>query len=150
MLDAMAAFKAYFQALEVGVVAVDEDTLTVPVRISTGFNQGIVSVRPAQSIVVFYVASPVRVPPERRLAVAEYLTRANYGLVMGNFEMDMNDGEVRFRVSLDYEALAELPPKQIENVVQPAIFLTDLYLPGLQAVVSEGADPAEALARVEK
>ena len=26
---------------------------------------------------------------------AEFLTRANYGLVFGNFEMDMHDGEIR-------------------------------------------------------
>lgn len=30
---------------------------------------------------------------------AEFLTRANYGLVFGNFEMDMHDGEIRYKPS---------------------------------------------------
>jgi hypothetical protein len=30
--------------------------------------------------------------------MAEFICRANYGLKMGNFELDFDDGEVRFKV----------------------------------------------------
>src|SRR3954467_14939357 len=48
---------------------------------------------------IFYVVMPVRAPAQMRLAVAEYITRANYGLRIGNFEMDFDDGEVRYKSS---------------------------------------------------
>jgi len=35
--------------------------------------------------------------------VNEFLTRANYGLNIGNFEMDFQDGEIRFKTAIDVE-----------------------------------------------
>src|SRR5215212_5325423 len=49
-----------------------------------------------------YVIRDEPVPPERREAVALLLTRANYGIYLGNFEMDLDDGEIRFKVSVDF------------------------------------------------
>ena len=38
---------------------------------------------------------------DNMLAVAEYLHRANYGLRNGNFEIDFNDGEIRYKSYVD-------------------------------------------------
>src|SRR5579884_4552646 len=46
---------------------------------------------------------PIFAPVYRRAEVCEALTRANYGLWMGAFEMDLNDGEIRFRIGLPVE-----------------------------------------------
>jgi hypothetical protein len=43
--------------------------------------------------------SPLRVPAGCRPAVAEAVARANYGLRVGKFELDCDDGDVRFQVS---------------------------------------------------
>ncbi|MBE5799431.1 MAG: hypothetical protein E7321_05710 [Clostridiales bacterium] len=40
---------------------------------------------------------PLTADTDHRLAVAEYLTRANFNLRNGNFELNMNDGEIRFK-----------------------------------------------------
>ena len=34
---------------------------------------------------------------DHRLAMAEYLTRANWGMRNGNFELNMDDGEIRYK-----------------------------------------------------
>lgn len=146
--DPLDQVAAYFESLEVAIARVDGDTLTVPIEISAGMLQGIAHLRRAQQILVFYAASPQRVPADRRGAVAEYITRANYGLPMGNFEMDFADGEVRFRVSMDYEGTG-LSPVQINNVVQPAVHLMDRYLPGLMEVAYGGKDATDAIAAIE-
>lgn len=148
-MDPLIRFKEYFQTLGVTAVDVDENTLTLPIEVGAGRLQGIVSLRRKQSIAVFYAASPVRVPPERRQAAAEYLVRANYGLMNGCFEMDLNDGEVRCRVSLDYEEIERLSDRQLSNLVQPAVHLCDRYLPGLLRVAHGGVDPAEAAAEAD-
>jgi len=140
----MQRLKDYFLGLGVTPVEVNERTLTLPIELSTGILQGIISLSPDQNIVVFYAASPVRVPEERRLAVAEYITRVNYEVSIGALEMDFNDGEVRYRVGLDYED-TPLSPIQIKNLVQPAIHLMDRYLPGLLKVALDAQEPADAL-----
>ena len=48
---------------------------------------------------LFLTYLPMKVEEDKRAAVAEYLTRANYGLHVGNFEMDMTDGEVRYKTT---------------------------------------------------
>ena len=44
---------------------------------------------------VFYSILKTNVPTEKRQAIAEYLTRASDGLIMGNFEMNFSDGVIR-------------------------------------------------------
>jgi len=40
---------------------------------------------------------PLSADENYRLAVAEYLTRVNFNMRNGNFEMNMEDGEIRFK-----------------------------------------------------
>lgn len=97
---------------------------------------------------LFYVVMPVRAPAERRLPMAEFITRANYGLRIGNFEMDFDDGEVRYKASLDFEGEA-LTDNFIRGVVYPAVQTMDRYLPGLLAVIYGGKTPEQAVAEIE-
>ena len=40
---------------------------------------------------------PLTADTDHRLAMAEYLTRVNWGIRNGNFELNMNDGEIRYK-----------------------------------------------------
>jgi hypothetical protein len=97
---------------------------------------------------LFYAVAPVKVPEEVRPAVAEYLTRANYGLRIGNFELDYSDGEVRYKSSLDFEG-QNLSSELIRNAIYPAVHTMDRYLSGLLRVSFGGATPHEAIEEVE-
>jgi len=97
---------------------------------------------------MFYAIAPVKIPEEVRPAVAEYLTRANYGLRIGNFELDFADGEVRYKSSLGF-AGQELTVDLISNAIYPAVHTMDRYLPGLLRVSYGGATPFEAIEEVE-
>jgi hypothetical protein len=97
---------------------------------------------------LFYVIAPVKAPDAMRPAVAEYITRANYGLRIGNFEMDYSDGEVRYKSSLDFED-EDLTPNLIRRAIYPAVHTLDFYLPGLLAVMYGNKTPQDAIATVE-
>jgi hypothetical protein len=97
---------------------------------------------------LFYAVAPVKVPEMDRLAVAEFLTRANYGLRIGNFELDYSDGEVRYKSSIDFEG-QNLTSDFIRNAIYPAVHTMDRYLPGLLRVSFGGATPHEAIEEVE-
>jgi len=98
--------------------------------------------------VVFTSLLPVQVPDEKRPLVAEYLTRANFGMEIGNFEMDFSDGAVQFRTSIDVEG-GELTPKMIQNLAYLNVAVSDQYLPGLVMVIEGEATPVEAIEKVE-
>lgn len=97
---------------------------------------------------LFYVIAPIKAPQEARQAVAEFVARANYGLRIGNFELDFSDGEVRYKSSLDFETV-DLTPRLIRNTIYPAVQTMDRYLPGLMAVIYGGKSPADAIGAVE-
>lgn len=106
-------------------------------------------VRPDLEQFIFYVVMPVRVPEAMRVLMAEFLVRANYGLRIGNFEMDFEDGEVRYKSSVDFEGIS-LSPVLIRNTMYPAVQTMDRYLPGILSVVYGGRTPEEAIAAVEE
>jgi len=104
--------------------------------------------RDEHSQLVFYSVFPDVVPAERRLEVAEYLTRANYGLMIGNFEMDLDDGDVRYKTSVQLEDEA-LTIEGVRAVILPNVVVMDRYLPGLRAVTGSGLSAQAALSLVE-
>src|SRR5579859_1767025 len=46
---------------------------------------------------VAYAVCPVKAPRDRWTAVSEVISRANYGLGCGNFEMNFEDGAIRYK-----------------------------------------------------
>ncbi len=98
---------------------------------------------------LFYAVAPTKAPEDARMAVTEFITRANYGLRIGNFELDFDDGEVRYKSSLDFEGAA-LTTELIKNAIYPAVQTMDRYLPGLMSVFYASKSPAEAIAEIEE
>src|SRR6266699_1947663 len=45
---------------------------------------------------------PIVVPPHKRAAAAELCTRLSFPMKIGNFELDCQDGELRFRTYSPY------------------------------------------------
>ena len=55
--------------------------------------------------VTCYHTAPIKAPLEQRAAISEFITRANYGLTNGNFEMDFSDGELRYKTTISQHDL---------------------------------------------
>jgi hypothetical protein len=88
-----------------------------------------------KDLVLLYSIAPHRVPAERRLEVSEFLTRANHGLADGNFELDFEDGEVRFKSVLHVPS--ELDGILVKRVVRQNGTALETYLPSITALISE-------------
>lgn len=104
-------------------------------------------IREEEQQILYYSICPRRVEPKDRANMAEFITRANYGMVIGNFEMDYSDGEVRFKTSVDVED-ANLTRALLHHIVHANLLMTDKYLPGITAIV-EGQGPRAAIEMVE-
>lgn len=97
---------------------------------------------------LFYSVAGVNAPEDKRLAVSEFITRANYGMAMGNFEMDFSDGEIRYKTMVDVDEGA-----LTSNLMKPLVYVNclmmDKYLPGLLEVIYGNQSPKEAVDKVE-
>jgi hypothetical protein len=94
--------------------------------------------------VAFYSAAPEHVPEEQRGEAALLLARLNWGLPIGAFELDVDDGQVRFRTSIDVGD-GELTPELLKPLLIANLTLMDHHLPAIRAVAA-GASAVEALA----
>ena len=101
-----------------------------------------------QKLFFFYSVCPVNVPEDKRPLIAEFITRANYGIKIGNFELDFDDGEVRYKTSIDVEN-DDLTPALISNHVYANIWTMDRYLPGIMSVVYSDEEPIDAIQKIE-
>ena len=130
-------------------VVKDDTALMLSFRGEAGSWQCFATVDEEKQWFTFYSILPSNVPEEKRVEIAEFITRANYGLVIGNFEMDYGDGEVRYKTSVDVEG-GELTPKMIENLMRANLMTMDRYFPGVMGVLYGDRDPAEAIAETEE
>jgi hypothetical protein len=103
--------------------------------------------------VILYSICPITIPAAKRAPLAEFITRANYGLLIGNFEMDYNDGEVRFKTSsvapADLIAASDLGKAVLAQLLHLNVVTMDRYLPGIMAVASTNTTPTDLIAEIE-
>jgi len=92
--------------------------------------------------------TPFRVPEGSRAAIAETIARANYGLMLGKFELDLDDGELRFQVAhiLTSDMLDD---NVIERMIGVTLSMLDMYLPAFLSVIYGNELPRLAVRCVE-
>ena len=78
--------------------------------------------------------SPVRAPEGSRPSIAEAIAHANYGLKLGKFETDWEDGELRFQVGQVLIG-AVLDDALLERMFGTATAVLDCYLPAFLSVI---------------
>ncbi len=105
--------------------------------------------REEQAQFVFYSVVAAKAPEAKRPALAEFLTRANFGLIVGNFELDWDDGEVRYKTSLDVEG-DRLMPALVKQMAYANVVTMDRYLPGIMRVIYGDVSPVQALAEIDE
>ncbi|MEP6519602.1 YbjN domain-containing protein [Microcoleus vaginatus] len=104
--------------------------------------------RVEQEQFLFYSICPVNAPDSKRMAIAEFLTRANSGTIIGNFELDFTDGEIRYKTSIDVQG-DSLSFELIKQLVYANVTMMDQYLPGIMSVIYGEVEPKDAIAQIE-
>lgn len=104
--------------------------------------------RDEQQQFVFYSVFPVRAPENQLADVAEFINRANFGMIIGNFELDYSDGEIRYKTSVDIEDV-DLSEPLLRHMIYANVLTMDKYFPGLMRVLYGGISPVAAIEEVE-
>jgi hypothetical protein len=114
-----------------------------------GSYEFIADVRGEHPVVWFCSIAPFRVPEEKRPAMAEFLARANYGMPIGNFEMNYTSGEIRFKTSIPLRD-GELTIAMVDGLVGTNVLTMDRYVPGMMSLLWAETSPETAISKVEK
>jgi hypothetical protein len=125
-----------------------ESSLVTHYEGQNGHFVAVLSVHEEQTQLVFYAFAPELTPAEHHTPMMELLTRANHGMLIGNFELDLDDGEVRYKVSVDVEGIAD-PTACVKNHLAACISTLDHYLPAIIAVQKGESNALDALTSVE-
>jgi len=91
---------------------------------------------------------PITISRDKRQVVMEYVTRANFGLPLGHFEMDLDDGEVTFTTSVEL-ADGKLTHLMLAVLVAAHFHTVDRYLSGLYQVLFSHQTPLVAILACE-
>ncbi len=110
----------------------------------------IISVREDSYIV--YATSPIGPSadnPEEMARMAEFICRANFGLVNGNFELDFRDGEIRYKTYVNCDGIVPT-----EEIIRSSIFVIasmyKRYADGITDVLFKDITPEEAIKNCEQ
>lgn len=91
---------------------------------------------------------PIKIPEDKREKVEEFIARANYGMIVGCFEMDPDDGQLQFK---DTCLCGEIRLEQeiLENHIDIGFRMCDRYGPGLMEILYGDTSPQEAIDKIE-
>ena len=81
---------------------------------------------------------------EKRTGVCELIARANYGLPVGNFSLDMNDGEVRFHIGHIFGD-DHLSPEVLGRYLRIIFCTASRYFPAFMQYIHSGLTPEDAI-----
>jgi hypothetical protein len=96
----------------------------------------------------FYSIYPENVPESALTTISEFLTRVNYGLPVGNFEMDLDSGEVRFKFALVLGSLI-FAPEMLSTNIELNVMLADRFFPLIKSLANGEITVMQAIAVAE-
>lgn len=105
--------------------------------------QCVIDVREQEHKIIFFSIFSSNIPENKRVGMAELLTRLNYEKFFGNFDMDFETGQVRYKTSFFY-GNSLVNDDMIDNLIMTNIITMDLSLDGLMQYIYGGLTPQEA------
>lgn len=105
-------------------------------------------VKAENKTISFYSILSDKADDSKKAALAEYLTRVNFGLPFGNFEMDWSSGEVRYKTSMFYIG-DTINDDFFEALIFPNLIITEKYFAGMAAILFNDKSPEEGLSIAE-
>jgi hypothetical protein len=140
---------AFFASENIDVETADDGrVMRVAFQGENGRFLGFVRAGDAAGVLALYTLCPIEVPADRMSDALELVARLNSTSVLGNLELDVDAGTMRYKTSIDVEG-AELTEDLVANLVWSNVASLDRMLPAITAVVVKGARPRDAVQAIE-
>jgi hypothetical protein len=95
-------------------------------------------------VFLFVSSRLLRIPQQKFPEIIEYINMVNSAITYGNFELNLSDGEIRYRTSIDVGG-DRLTKSLVRQIVSGNLGLMDYYLPGFDWLIYGGFSANETL-----
>ena len=95
------------------------------------------------------MVAPISADPNNIVEVLRYTAQANYGLASGNFEVDVTDGEIRYKSYVDCDGLETLPKDIILDSINVCWAMMERYGNGYAALAMGFSDADTEIKKAE-
>ncbi len=145
--DALKNLKYRFQKI---LETPDQTVFRFGIGLENGKVDCIVDVRIPDKCVLISTIFTVNIPENKRKHIAEFITRANHNLILGCFDLDFDDGELKYKCNFVYDdTFPQTEEVFIKNLFASFLML-DRYLPGIMSVVYANIEPKTAINQIEQ
>lgn len=95
-----------------------------------------------------FIICPLNVPKSRLAPATELIARINHRIRLGNFDIDLTDGEIGFRASVNAGNTA-LGRNTLSKLIFGSSFVMDHFFPAIASVVFGNIAPEKAIAALQ-
>ena len=96
-----------------------------------------------------YLCAPISGDKDNLGELLKYVAMANYGLLNGNFEVDVRDGEIRYKTFVNCDGLESLSPAVIQDSIYVGCLMMDRYGDGIAALALGFSDADTEIKKAE-
>ena len=142
------AVEEYFDNEGVKYTPFDENNVAHATYSShTKFGHVTVVFHAYHDMLILHFILPLQASEEERAKVGEFLLRANYGLKVGCFDFDFDDGEISYRVATYCGSDEFAPPnyEKIDAALTIGLMMVEKYGNALVKVMFGLAEPEDAV-----
>ncbi len=99
-------------------------------------------------LIYIYAVFPVKVPANKRSDMAVYTALFNNNLTFGCWELNMDDGMLRFRISYLYDETSACFEQIFMENLEQSIKFTNICSSGILSVIYADADPFDVFRKL--
>ncbi len=101
-----------------------------------------------KNILIFTVC-PITIPKDRRNSLSEFITRINNGIFIGNFELNMESGNLKYKASYLFNEINSGSEDIFLQNLLASFRMMDRYLPGFMSLIYTEVSPIDAINKIE-
>lgn len=127
----------------------EKQLIKMGIKLKSKLKSGKYFIEFRQDSYAVYLCAPINGDKDNLGELLKYLTMANYGLYNGNFELDVRDGEIRYKTFVNCDGLESLSPAVIKDSIYMCCVMMDRYGDGIAALALGFSDADTEIKKAE-
>lgn len=127
----------------------EKQLIKMGISLKSKIKSGTIFIDFKEDCYLVYLYAPISGDKDNLDELTKYLTMANYGLFNGNFELDVNDGEIRYKTYVNCDELETLPDQIIKDSIYVGCVMMDRYGDGIAALALGFSDAETEINKAE-
>ena len=127
----------------------EKHLIKMGITLKSKIKSGRIFIDVKQDCYAVYLCAPISGDKDNLGELLKYLAMANYGLLNGNFEVDVRDGEIRYKTFVNCDGLQSLSPAVIQDSIYVGCLMMDRYGDGIAALALGFSDADTEIKKAE-